>query len=143
MGVILPTPINNEFHLTYESDITLSAFVLRYFITKKAFERYFPDSFTIKHQHIFQIDKVYFGTFPKFCSGWTAFNVSVDKETVSFDFINEDELNSGIQHLSALQIADIDNKRAEHGFKIVTIWLTFIGNSGGITANTGHQNQIV
>ena len=46
------------------------------------------------------------------------FNVSVDKETVSFDFTNEDELNSGIEYLSALQIADIDNKGAEHGFKI-------------------------
>lgn len=119
MGVILPTPINNEFHLTYESNITLSDFRFEIFHYKKVFERYFgPDSFTIKHQHIFQIDRSLFLEHFQNSVQDERFNVSVDKETVSFDFTNEDELNSGIEYLSALQIADIDNKGAEHGFKI-------------------------
>lgn len=119
MGVILPTPVNNEFHLVYESGISLSDFRFEIFHYKKVFERYFgPDSFTIKHQHIFQIDRnLFFGHFQNSVQD-ERFNVSVDKETVSFDFTNEDELNSGIEYLSALQIADIDDKGAEHGFKI-------------------------
>lgn len=119
MGVILPTPINNEFHLQYKSDITLSDLRFEIFHYKKVFERYFgPDSFTIKHQHIFQIDKSLFFEHFKNSIQDERFNVSVDKETISFDFTNEDELNSGIKYLSALQIAEIDYKGAEHGFKI-------------------------
>lgn len=119
MGVILPTPINNEFHLTFESDITLSDFRFEIFHYKKVFERYFgPDSFTIKHQHIFQIDRSLFLEHFQNSVQDERFNISVEKETVSFDFTNEDELISGIEYLSALQIVDIDNKGAEHGFKI-------------------------
>ena len=119
LGIILPTPINNEFHLTYGSDISLSDLRFEIFHFKKVFERYFgPESFTIKHQHIFQIDRFLFFEHFQNSVQDERFNFSLDKETISFDFSNEDELNSGIAYLSALKIADIDNKGAEHGFKI-------------------------
>ncbi len=119
MGIILPTPSNNEFHLTYESDISLADLRFEIYHFKKVFERYFGvDSFNIKHQHTFQIEqRLFFEQFQNSIQD-ERFNVSNDKETISFDFTNEDELNSGIESLSALQIADIDNKGAEHGFKI-------------------------
>lgn len=119
MGVILPTPKNNEFRLKYDSEICLSDFRFEIFHYKKVFERYFgPDSFTIKHQHIFQIDRSLFLEHFQNSVQDERFNVSIEKETVSFDFTNEEELISGIEYLSALQIADIDNKGADHGFKI-------------------------
>ena len=119
MGVILPTPINNEFHLIYNSDITLSDFRFEIYHYKKVFEWYFgPDSFSIKHHHIFQIDRTLFLKHFQNSIQDERFNVSIDKETVSFDFTNEEELNSGVEYLSALQIAEIDYKGAEHGFKI-------------------------
>jgi superfamily I DNA and/or RNA helicase len=119
INTVLPDAYGSEFHLTFPSSISLLDLQYEIFHYKKVFERYFgPDSFTIKHQHIFQIDRnLFFEHFQNSIQD-ERFNVSVDKETISFDFINEDELKAGIEYLSALQIADIDNKGAEHGFKI-------------------------
>ena len=61
-----PTPINNEFHLTYESNITFISFFVLDISLQKAFERYFGPRFrTIKHQHIFQIDRNLFWNISK------------------------------------------------------------------------------
>lgn len=123
MGVILPDPKGNEFHLNYDSKISLQDLRFEIFHFKRVFERYFgPDSFTFKQQHVFQIDKAVLQS--QFLVALSnvipddRFFLSTDKETISFDFNNEDQLQASLQVLSELQIADIDFKGAEHGFKI-------------------------
>nr|MBP7185120.1 hypothetical protein [Saprospiraceae bacterium] len=119
MGVILPTPTNNEFHIVREAGISFEDLCFDIFHFKRVFTRYFgSDSFTTKHQHIFEIDKNLFFEHFKNVVQDERFNVSVDKETISLDFTNEDELNSGLEYISALNIAKIGNKGTEHGFKI-------------------------
>ncbi len=119
MGVILPTPKNNEFHIVRDSGISFEDLCFDIFQFKRVFRRYFGDeSFSVKHQHILEIDEnIFFEQFNNSVQD-ERFNVSVDKETISLDFTNEEELNSGLEYLTTLHIADIGNKGSDHGFKV-------------------------
>lgn len=119
VGIILPDPQDNNFHLVFNASITLSDLRYEIFHFKRVFERYFgAESFDIEHHHIFQIDHSVFYDYLQNILDPEEYSFSSEKETLGFDFATTEDLDKQLEYLKSLSIVDIDYKGNQHGFKI-------------------------
>lgn len=118
-GIILPTPHDNEFQLSFSGGISLSDLRFEIFHFRKTFERYFDKSdIQVKHLHILHQESNVFFEHLYDLLPQDQFNISRSSDTVAFDFQNKEELDKGIEKLQNTKIADIDYHLDNHKFKV-------------------------
>jgi superfamily I DNA and/or RNA helicase len=121
-STILPPPSNNEFRFVLDGDIDQVELQSKIITLRNLFARLFGGSeIAVNHHHSIKIEDFNLNLFYSKLQNAIEderFNLSIDKETVSFDFISDDELNQGIEYLKRIEIADFDFKGADHAFKV-------------------------
>lgn len=121
-SIVLPTPIDNEFHFYLSGEKEKFELECKLITLRNLFIRLFEENeIAIEHYHTIKINDFSLNSFYRLIQNSIIderFNLSIDKETVSFDFISDDELDKGIEYLRNIEIADFDFKGADHAFKI-------------------------
>jgi DNA polymerase alpha-associated DNA helicase A len=132
---IFPPPINNCFCFIQDDQISSIEVESKVEILRRLFTAILESKdFVVEHKHVFQLDENvhrsspfdtnhFYNHFQEIIAD-DAYRVSIDKNTVSFDFASEEELNARIQLLQKIDIAELDFKGVEHAFKVRVEFIT-------------------
>ena len=124
-GVILPNPNNNVFIQTFSESISLSDLQFEIFFFLNTLKRYFgKEHIQIAHEHIFRIDKQRFFEYIKEVIPCEEFQISSDKETVSFDFKTKVELEEKLQKLDTYDSLNYLGFKDNHKYKVTFGYIT-------------------
>lgn len=103
-GIILPDPLNDEFHFLCEENISLEDLKFEILFRKKSFENYLgKGNFEIRHEHVFKIENQKFLAYIKNSIPHSLFQISENTETIAFDFTSDEDLERHITELNKLE----------------------------------------
>ena len=118
-GVTLPDPHDNTWELFFNWQIELPELRYQTKFLHNILKRYFPpESIEICHEHVLRIDKNRFLDSIRNEVSSSGFQVSLDSETISFDFTDDAELAEKLEQLDRISTIDYQGFLGDHKYKV-------------------------
>jgi superfamily I DNA and/or RNA helicase len=124
-GLELPDKINNEYHFGCNKSFSLLDLKFEIEFRKRSFNMYLGEgNFSIRHEQVFKINNEKFIFYIKKFIPSDLFQISEESETVSFDFYNEDDLQTNLKALDKIEELLYRGFNEEHRYKVQINYLS-------------------